>query len=248
MYMPLLLKILYWSSPVLLLPLLCLMVWKRFYRKRPLFFAYVIYEILSISLVLLVQHQYALYFYVIWYIIWADDILTLLVIGEIYREALERYPTLQAVGTRLFFAATMVLLAASVLIAMSVPGISPDFSRRVSALVVIHRSVLLLQAGLILLLVVFTLSLALPWRGFAKGIALGLGLATALQGIPQSLFSAHLIGRGVYDLVYACGYPCGVVVWLVTGLRALVFTPAEQAIGPKELETLRRSLNLPPKA
>ncbi len=246
MYVPLYLRCLYWSTPALLAPLLILMIWKRFYRVRPVFFLYVTYEIGSISLLLLIQSHYTAYFYLNWFFTWADDFLTLLVIGEVYRLELKRYRNLQGLGTGMFYGAAIVLLAASVLLAVALPGISPDLSRRVSAILVIHRSVLMLQVGLLVLLLVFSRAMALPWRGFGLGIAVGLGLAAALQGVSHSLYTSHLLGRSVYVLVYAVAYPCGVLVWLVSGFHSLLFSPAPGVEGDAQrLDELRRSLTQP---
>ena len=139
------------------------------------------------------------------------------VIHEIFQNVFRSYPALQQLGGRLVRWSTVLLMIAAVLLVAYSTGTNLD---RVSlVLVVVNRTVNIMQVGLLVLLLLLVKYLHLSWSTFVFPLALGLGLYasamlvnTALQAHYRGFLDAFLTNQIEHG-----AYSCCVLVWL-TGL------------------------------
>src|SRR3982074_2263253 len=108
------------AHPVLQLSLAGLMFWRRLHRAFPVFFAYIVFEVLNF-LVLFPIYRFgstSAYFYAYWISAAISLAIGFKVIHEIFLDVLRPYPNLKDLGTLLFkWAALVMLLVAAVVTA-----------------------------------------------------------------------------------------------------------------------------------
>ena len=206
--------VLWISHPVLELLLAAALLWRKLYRKFPVFFSFVVFQLLDFA-VLFPIHQYRsynLYFYSYWIASSIGLIFAFLVIHEIFLEVFRPYHMLRDMGTILFKWAALVMMIVALVVAVSNPaGESPI----VVALLTMQRSVRVIQVGLVLFLMIFSSYLAVSWKQPSFGIALGLGIAAGSQLAGNALFSGGQISESTFAVATMSLYCCTVLVWLV---------------------------------
>jgi len=202
------------SHPVLELLLAATLLWRQLYRKFPVFFSFVVFQLLDFA-VLFPIHQYcsySLYFYSYWIASSIGLIFAFLVIHEIFLEVFRPYHLLRDLGTILFKWATLVMMIVALVVALSNPtGQSPI----VVALMTMQRCVRVIQCGLVLFLMIFSSYLAVSWKQFSFGIALGLGIAAGSELAGNALFSGGEISESTFAVGTMSLYCCNVLVLLV---------------------------------
>jgi hypothetical protein len=169
-----------------LLPLLMLfivateMLIKKLYFEFPLFFAYSIFHIVSISATLVASGLNPwTYFYTYWGFQVADMFLTIAVVQEIYSQTFEQYESIQSLGRALFRWATVMLLMIALVSASVSPG--TDSERIMNGLLVLSRSTHFLIGGLLLLLFMICGYFAIAWKRYVFGMALGFALLSSIS-------------------------------------------------------------------
>jgi len=210
-----------WVIGPILLVLTCGAVLKRrLVGEFPVFFAYVAFHVLR-SAVLFTVHllhlqermSYADYFYAYWTAETVSIVLGFTVIYEIYCKVFRNYDTLRQFGGMVFGGAAVVLLAVAVLTVASAPG--ADTPGVVRAVLLLERSVRVMQCGLLVFLFLLSFYFGLPWRNHVFGIALGFGLFASIELVASALRSQiGVIAATAYSQVRGAGYACGVMIWL----------------------------------
>ena len=193
---------------------------RRLVCEFPVFFAYVAFHLLrtaglfTIHLLQLRQAMsYADYFYAYWIGETVSVGLGFTVIYEIYRKAFRNYDALRQLGAIMFGGAAVVLLVAAVLTAASAPG--ADAPGIVRAMVLLERSVRVMQCGLLAFLFVLSSFFGLPWRHRLFGIALGFGVFATIE-LAALAVRSHIGGIADTALtrVNSAAYACGVLIWV----------------------------------
>jgi len=206
--------VLWISHPVLELLLAAALLWRKLYKKFPVFFSFVVFQLLDFA-VLFPIHQYAsynLYFYAYWTASTIGLIFAFLVIHEIFLEVFRPYHMLRDLGTILFKWATLVMMIVALVVAVSNPtGQSPI----IVALLTMQRTVRVIQCGLVLFLMIFSSYLAVSWKQPSFGIALGLGMLAGSQLAGNALYSGGQISDSTFALANTSLYCFTVLVWLV---------------------------------
>src|ERR1700688_2492819 len=144
------------AHPVLELFLIGAMLWRRLHRTFPVFFAYVIFQVLNF-LVLFPIYKFGsttAYFYAYWISMAVSLAIGFKVIHEVFLDVFRPYHTLKDMGTVLFKWAALVMLLVAVVVTASNQG-SLD-SPLVQAVIIGQRCVRVMQCGLILFLLVFS--------------------------------------------------------------------------------------------
>jgi hypothetical protein len=152
-----------------------------------------------------------------WILVIGDGLTAILAVWVIYELASRLvFPrlSLPKFGRRLF----SVALTTLVLGAAALSGTLADFSvHRVAHLFeAINFSSALIEAGLLLVLLVFSRVLSIPWRSWWVGIALGFGVSSSFN-------LASAAWRAVYgrvalipvDIVQMTGFHICVLIWLL---------------------------------
>jgi hypothetical protein len=166
-------------GPLLQLVIVMVMLYKRLFKELPLFFAYTVFHVLQFIVALVAMRtSYATYFYVYWGTELIDALFGLLVMQEIYTAVFRDLHGLQALGSALFQWVSIVLTALALVSALAAPGTGDD--RLIAGLIVLQRSVQILQGGLVIFLFVLCRTFALSWEYYTFGISFGFGVASIL--------------------------------------------------------------------
>jgi hypothetical protein len=121
----------------------------------------------------------ARYFWLYWGLNALVMVLGFGVLYEILKAGLKPYPALIDLGKLLFRWAGLFLLVASGLAAFATVG--PTSAKCIAAVQLLDRSLLMMQCGLLLLFFLVERRLALSWRSYPVSLAIGLGIAAALD-------------------------------------------------------------------
>jgi hypothetical protein len=205
--------VLWMSHPALELLLAAVMVWRKLHRKFPVFFAYLVFQVVSFA-VLFPIHQYGSYtsyFYTFWVIATISLAIGFKVIHEIFLDVFRPYHTLKDLGTVLFKWAALVMVFVALVVAVASPG---GQSPIVLAVITMQRCVRVIQCGLILFLLVFSRYLAVSWKQHSFGIATGFGLFAAAELAGSALFVGGQISEQTVGLIGILSYSCTILVWL----------------------------------
>lgn len=231
-----------WIAPAVGLTLMAvIMMCRKLYRELPFFFAYCVFSVLrSLVLFLILHWQGEAYFYGYWTAEALSAALGFGVIHEVFSRVFERYQAIQGLGVLLFRWAAAVLVLVAVVAAAASPG--SDESRLMASVLVLERSVHVIQVGLLLLLFAFSAYFRLSWRHYVFGIALGFGLFASVQLVAVAM-RAHvgLISDYSWGFVKLASYNCAVVVWIT---YLLMPQPAEATAPPQlgQVESWNRAL------
>ena len=163
---------------------------RRMYREFPLFLCYtlsqIIFAVAGILISLLPDSYYRLFFYVSWVGKGAEVALSFAVIYEIFSHVFHSYDALQRLGSLLFRWCLVVLLMLAVVTAASEVG--SDASRLISAILLLQRSLSVVQCGLLFFLFLFASYFGVVWRHYVVGITLGFGIfGTMRLGLTRSM-------------------------------------------------------------
>jgi hypothetical protein len=214
------------SHPALELLLAAVMLWRKLHRTFPVFFAYILFQLVSFAALFPIHQSgnYDLYFYSFWFGAVVSLAIGFKVIHEIFLDVFRPYHTLRDLGTVLFKWATLVMFFVALVVAAASPaGQSPI----VQAVTTVQRCVRVIQCGLILFLLVFSKYLGVSWRQQSFGIALGFGGFASIELAANALNSGGQINNSTVGFHDTTAYCCAILVWL--GYAALKATSREAA-------------------
>ena len=202
--------------PVLELSLVGVMFRRRLHRTFPVFFAYVVFQVLNF-MVLFPIYRFGstkAYFYAYWISLAISLAIGFKVIHEIFLDVFRPYHTLKDLGTVLFKWAAVVMLLVAVVVAASSSTQAGADSRLVQAVLIGQRCVRVIQCGLVLFLLVFSRYLGVSWRQHGFGIALGLGGFATVDLVGLALFSGGVIRAHTVSLVNTTAYTFAILIWI----------------------------------
>ena len=136
------------------------------------------------------------------------------VIYEIFKNAFKPFQALRDFAGIMFRWATLVLLLVAAVLAFS--NSDPSNGRWITAILSLERSVLVMQAGMLLFLMLFASRLGLTWKHHSFGISLGFGIYASGQLVISTLFAQ--LGTpfaNAYTLLQSVLYTAMVTIWLV---------------------------------
>lgn len=226
-----------WIAPALLMGLLAWVMRRRhLHRELPAFFAYAVFTAARTPALFYIYHRHLeAYAFSRWMAEGVSAVLGFAAIYEAFRQLFRGHGATRRLGL-LFFrwvAGGFVLLA--VVAAAGAP--QTDLTRLVAAVVAVTQGVRLVQSGLVLFLLVFSLFAGLSWRSHQVGIAVGFGLFGGVQ-LATAAMQAHLgvVTSGTLLWVDMASYNCAVLVWvgyLLAPQRAEVAALAPVAVEVK---------------
>jgi hypothetical protein len=177
-------------GPVLQLTLLAFMVRRKLRLTFPLFFSYILFQLLkSVCLGLVYRFLPGDYFDAYWTGNAVSVFLALLVMDEIWRQLFGNYQGFQKLGSLLFRWACVLLFLIAVVVATSTQHTNAD--RVIAAVFTFDRTMRLMQCGLVFLLVVLSRFVRSIWRRQVFGIALGFGIFASVELILVSILSRY---------------------------------------------------------
>jgi hypothetical protein len=200
--------------PVLELSLAGVLVWRKLHRAFPVFFAYIVFQVVNF-VVLFPIYRFGSemeYFYAYWISAAISLAIGFKVIHEIFLDVFRPYHTLKDLGTVLFkWAALVMLLVAMVVTAASQPGTDTPLTQ---AVIIGQRCVRVIQCGLILFLLVFSKYLGVSWRQHSFGIALGFGGFASVELIGLAMYSGGQIHPPTLSLINTTAYTLAILTWI----------------------------------
>ena len=204
----------FWIAPaVLLAALATVMRIRRLDGEWPAFFAYCAFSAVRAPILFWAYHRTTAYFYYYWVAEAVSTILVLAAIYEVFLHLFQSYGTNARLAQSLFRWVGAALVLAAVVTAMAVPG--NDVNRLMAASLVVNRSLLLVQCGLLLFLFAAAAYLRLSWRSHAFGIAMGFGVFLGVQLAEVAVRAqVGLISEQALNLVKMASYNCAVLVWM----------------------------------
>jgi len=208
-----------WISPHLLLAIVAFLIYKRrVYREFPFFLLYALYEIgafvllyalNSISSVTAKQYTYAFMATLA-----ISIALRFGVIKEVSEDLFREHSALRATARQSLRWSKVLLALIGIACAAFAPG--EDGLGLMGGLAVINRGVAIIQSGLLVFLLVFARWFGLSWRGYAFGIAIGLGVLSSAD-LATSAIRAQIAGEqwsGVLNLLTTGSYLICALIWL----------------------------------
>jgi len=200
--------------PILELLLIGAMLWRRLQRSFPVFFAYIVFQVLNFLVLFPIYRagSTAAYFDAYWISKAISLAIGFKVIHEVFLDVFRPYHTLKDLGTVLFKWAALVMVLVAIVVTASSQG-SID-SPLVQAIIIGQRCVRVIQCGLILFLLLFSGYLGVSWRQHSFGIALGLGGFATVDLVGMALFSGGQIRPHMLSLINAIAYSLAIFVWI----------------------------------
>jgi hypothetical protein len=202
------------AHPVLELSLAGVMYWRRLHRTFPVFFAYVVFQVLNFLVLFPIYRSGSImpYFYAYWISAAISLAIGFKVIHEIFLDVLRPYPNLKDLGTLLFkWAALVMLLVAMVVTAASQPGNDTPLAQ---AVIIMQRCMRVIQCGLILFLLFFSRHMGVSRRQLSFGIALGFGSFAGVELVGLALFSGGQIHSHTLSLITTTSYTFVILIWI----------------------------------
>jgi hypothetical protein len=205
-------SIVWWGSLGLEIGIAFALVYRRMYRELPIFFSYTVFLAVRTVILLGLERGSTAYFWAYWdgeVLSWA---LALAAIQEIAQHLFKPYPAVERLIAVLFRWGAGLLVFIAIFVAYAAPG--TDTARLMQGIVVLERSVRIVQVGLLSLLFVLAGFLRLRWPHYVFGIALGFGIFCSVElaaitvrahaGMPvHSLFAilkpaAFVVAQGIW--------------------------------------------------
>jgi hypothetical protein len=208
-----------WVTAEILLVMACAAILRRrLVYQFPVFFVYaafVVLRTLVLFTIYLLQLRHRMssadYFYAYWMTDAVCVVLGFAVIYEIYCGVFQHYDALRRLGGILFACAGIAVLVLAVWTA-SAPGAETGI---VGVVLLLERSVRLMQCGLVLFLFLAAFYFGLPWQNYRFGIALGFGVFASIE---LAAVAVHWqIGESVAAVcsqINSAAYSSGVMIWL----------------------------------
>jgi hypothetical protein len=208
----------FWIAPhVLQLAVVNVMIGRKIYREFPMFFLYSCFEVVQFATLFIMSRWDAItpaqFAGTYWIGMAVSTALRFGIIQEIFAHVFKNYAALEHLGRMLFRWATAVLLLVGVIAAAYAPA---ESGRLYYSLVVIDRSVSIVQCGLLFFLFVFAGYFSISLRQYGFGIALGLGIFASVELVSAAVRTSvsTTIGTDVLSFVTMGTYHCCVLIWL----------------------------------
>ncbi len=208
-----------WVGPHVLLALLAVLMFRqRLHRNFPTFFIYTVYEVIEFLLLFvsrIIGHSLGgVYRNVFIVTAMGSAVLRFGIIQEIFNNLFHDYSRLKEIGTTSMRWLTVILLVAALLLAAYSSGTISN--HMLSGVMLLDRSVAIIQAGLLLFLFLFPRMLGLSWRSYTFGIALGFGIFASTElaywAIRLTDLTEH--AKDLLDLLPTGSYQVSVLVWI----------------------------------
>lgn len=186
---------------------------KSSWKKFPLFTCYSVFNLCSAVLIYLAQPHRLFYFYSYWIAEAASIILAFAVLYEVFGHLFQGHDALRKMARLSFNCLLLVFLGIgiTVLIKQSPVG----FKAVSSAVLIVEQAARIIELGALMTLFLLSTAFGLHWRQQVFGIALGLGLFTAIELIAVTMRAQT--GSTTYYLLGAVrilAFNASLIVWL----------------------------------
>jgi hypothetical protein len=177
--------------------LAAVLLYRRTWRRFPLFAAYAFFNLLEAPIAYSVSGNKLAYFYVYWICEAVSILLGFAVVYEIFTALFSAHPALRRLASTVFSVAVVILVLLGIIVIYAQP--QAEGSSLGSAIMVVAEATRIVEVGLLMFLFLFSTAFGLHWRAHIFGIALGLGLFAAVDLVNVTLRS-HF-GNGATDIL-----------------------------------------------
>jgi hypothetical protein len=191
---------------------------RRLHRDYPLFFSYLVLELIRTMVLAAIRPYHDPYYYAYWMSECLVALFGFLVVEEVFREAFERRLGLQRLGAALFRYSLLALIVTAVAVAVAAPGTESD--KLFAGILILKRTQSLVRVGLVVCLFLFIVLMGLPWRNYSIGIALGFGVHGVVESaamIGRSHYGTKFNGMWVWSIMSAA--VCERLIWIAYFVR-----------------------------
>lgn len=203
----------FWIAPIPVLVFLAATMTRRNLRRDfPVFFTYVIFQIISFAFLFAFFHwSYKVYFCTYWLTSAAGVVLGFAVMREIFANLIRPYDALRDLGSVLFrWAAAVLVMVAGVIAASGAPS---KLGGMVMVIFALERSVRVMQCGLVLFMLLFSAHLGISSKHYVFGISLGFGIFAAVELMILTLYALGTHESVGMNLLKAMTYTVSTVIW-----------------------------------
>jgi hypothetical protein len=185
------------------------------HRDYPYFFNYALLQVVSDPLLFVVQrHSYTLYYWGYWFSTALGALISFAVLQEIFHEAFRPYEALRDLSVILFRWAALVVLLVGVMWAITAAHTS-QLGAIASGILLIQRSICLMQCGLVFFLLLFSEYLGISRRHVLFGIALGFGIfASVTMLVATAISHGTFVHTSILRQIESAAYDFAVLIWL----------------------------------
>lgn len=205
------------AGPLLEAVVLVQMLRRGWHCNYPVFFSYLVLNTVRSPFLYSIfrwSHGYGAYFYSYWMIEAASIGLGFAVIWEVFSSIFRPYEGLRSLAGTLYRLGAVGLLIVAILSVAMAPA--ADRNWLAGTVVLLDRSLRLIQVGLLLLLFALSRYFRLSLAHLAFGIALGFGLSASIQLAVVAMRTYYGTPAGSqFTLLAPAAFTCGVLVWLL---------------------------------
>ena len=186
---------------------------RKTWTKFPVFTAYAAFNLLETALGYAVLNNRTLYFYVYWIGEAIAIALGLAVVYEIFRSLFSHHDALRKMAKWVFRAAVIILVLLGLVVIAFQPSV--DKASLSGVVMVAAEATRIIEVGLLMFLFLFSTAFGLHWRTQVFGIALGLGVFTAVDLVNVTLRSYFGDGAvNVLNLARGAAFCLSVLMWI----------------------------------
>ncbi|MGB8772430.1 MAG: hypothetical protein WCC92_22660 [Candidatus Korobacteraceae bacterium] len=203
------------ANTVMQVGVLAAMYRRGLHREYPYFFNYVLLQVISEPTLFFVQrHSYAMYYWGYWSSIALSALVSFAVLQEIFHDAFRPYEALRDLSVILFRWSVLVVLLIGVMWAITTAQ-SSRLDTFTSGVVLVQRSVRLMQCGLVFFLLLFSEYLGISRRHVLFGISLGFGIfASVSMLVAVAVAHGTFVHVSVLRQINSAAYTVSVLIWL----------------------------------
>ncbi|MDR3748685.1 MAG: hypothetical protein P4M04_11095 [Acidobacteriota bacterium] len=208
--------VLWFFAPTIQVGVLVAMYRRGLHREYPYFFNYIILQAVSEPiLAVLLKSSYAFYYWGYWISAALSALVSFAVLQEIFKSAFRPYEALRDLGVILFRWSALVILLVAGMWAISSSGQTNQVDMVRSSILLVERSIRLMQCGLVFFLLLFSEYLGISRRNMLFGIALGFGVFASVSMLVAAVMAHPWVGHlAIMRWIRSATYDLAVVVWM----------------------------------
>ncbi len=203
-----------WVASICLQALLgAVLLGRKAWHKYPLFATYALFNLFELTGSYIARNNIPFYFRFYWTCEAVSILLGLAVVYEIFRTIFIQHPALRRLASILFATAVIVLVSIGAVVIWTKTPVGNQ--SMTSAILVIAEATRILEVGLLMFLFIFASAFGLHWRQSTFGIALGLGIFTAVELLSvtmQSQWGTSAVA--VFNLARMLAFNVSLLVWI----------------------------------
>jgi hypothetical protein len=220
--------VLWFAGPIMQAGILVAMYRRGLHRDYPYFFNYTVLQVLSEPILFIIQrHSYSMYYWGFYVSIALSALISFAVLQEIFHDAFRPYEALRDLSVILFRWSALVVLLVAVMWAITAAH-SSQVDAVTNGILLVQRSVRLMQCGLVFFLLLFSEYLGISRRHVLFGIALGFGVFASVNMLfAAAVAHGTFLHVSVLRQINSGAYNFSVLIWLAY----TAFAPARSRSG-----------------